>query len=278
MDGYTATKEIRKLSHYKDVPIVAMTADAMTGVKEKCLEVGMMDIVTKPIDADILFGVMVKWIKPLKKSIFLGQHSTMKKKRTEKEIEIPDIPRLNIESALGRMNNKMKLYLSILKKFYFNNQDVIKDLKATLKKNDYKTAQRLIHTFKGVTGSIGADSLHKRTKLVEASILEKNSKQSKIEIGKLEEELMELFDNISSQLDLETITINQTLNIERVKEIIPGFRQLLISKNPEAKAMLKELEGAGLSGESFDEIVIIINKYDFKNAIKILDKIEKTLT
>ena len=89
---------------------------------------------------------------------------------------------------------------------------------------------------------------------------------------------MELFDNISSQLDLETITINQTLNIERVKEIIPGFRQLLISKNPEAKAMLKELEGAGLSGESFDEIVIIINKYDFKNAIKILDKIEKTLT
>ncbi len=64
MDGFTATMEIRNLSQYNDVPIIAMTADAMSGVKEKCLEAGMNDMVTKPIDPDEMFGVMVEWIKP----------------------------------------------------------------------------------------------------------------------------------------------------------------------------------------------------------------------
>lgn len=63
MDGLTATQEIRKLLQYKDVPILAMTADAMSGVKEKCIAAGMNDIVTKPIDPDEMFGVMVEWIK-----------------------------------------------------------------------------------------------------------------------------------------------------------------------------------------------------------------------
>lgn len=285
MDGYTATAKIRKLLQYKDVPIVAMTADAMTGVKEKCLEVGMNDMVTKPIDADSMFGVMVKWIPGAKNQesgdgkheIRIKQPATSNQ-QPDNKIDIPNIPGLNIESALGRMNDKKKLYLSVLKKFYSNNQSVISEIKAALSKEDQETAQRLIHTLKGVSGNIGADSLHERTKLVESSIIEKDSHRFEEEIVNLEEELIELFDNISSQLDFGPKIVRQTLNIEQIREIIPNFRQLLMSKNPDAKAMLKELEAAGLSGELFDEIVININKYDFKNAIIILENIEKTLT
>ena len=286
MDGYAATEEIRKLSEYKDIPIIAMTADAMTGVKEKCIKSGMNDMVTKPIDADKMFGAMVKWIIPLKKSSVSSQQIKMKDNNElsakasidEEEIKIPNITGLNIEAALDRMNNKKKLYLSILKKFYINNQDFIVELKTTLIKNEYKTAQRLIHTFKGITGNIGADSLHKRAKIVETRILGKNSKRSKEEIDKMEEELMELFDNISTQIDLKKETVSQSLDVECVREIIPNFRQLLVSKSPDAKRILKELEDAGLSGESFDKLVISMNKYDFKNAIIILNKIEKSLT
>ncbi|MRS06033.1 response regulator, partial [bacterium] len=64
MDGYTATIEIRKHSMYNDLPIVAMTADAMVGIKEKCISVGMMDFVTKPINPDEVFGALVTWVKP----------------------------------------------------------------------------------------------------------------------------------------------------------------------------------------------------------------------
>ena len=63
MDGVTATKEIRKMGKFKDLPIIAMTAHAMSGDKEKSLEAGMDDHVTKPIDMKMLYASLEKWIK-----------------------------------------------------------------------------------------------------------------------------------------------------------------------------------------------------------------------
>ncbi len=281
MDGYTATQEIRKLKQYDEIPIVAMTADAMTGVKEKCLELGMIDMVTKPIDPDEMFGVMVRWIKKRESGI-RSQESGAKQQETrnkkpETKIIIPDIPGLNIKSALGRMNNKKKLYLSVLEKFYTNNQNFIAEIKATLDNNDYETAQRLIHTLKGVSGNIGADSLHEQTKLVEACIHEKDSVKIEAGLNELDVDLKELFENISNQLDFGIKADIQELNVDRVKEIIPKLKEMLIAKSPKAKAVVKELQEAGLSGELFDDMAIKLNKYDFKNALIILKDIEKTL-
>jgi two-component system sensor histidine kinase/response regulator len=67
MDGYTATREIRKDERFKDLPIIAMTAHAMAGDEEKSLEAGMSDHVAKPIDPDKLFSTLQKWIKPIEK-------------------------------------------------------------------------------------------------------------------------------------------------------------------------------------------------------------------
>jgi len=64
MDGYQATSEIRKDERLKGLPIIAMTAHAMTGDREKCLKAGMNDYVAKPIDSEELFSTLVKWIKP----------------------------------------------------------------------------------------------------------------------------------------------------------------------------------------------------------------------
>jgi CheY-like chemotaxis protein len=69
MDGYTATREIRKDKHFKDLPIIAMTAHAMAGDENKSLEAGMNGHVTKPIDPDQLFSTLQKWIKPSKKRV-----------------------------------------------------------------------------------------------------------------------------------------------------------------------------------------------------------------
>ncbi|MFK5854737.1 MAG: tetratricopeptide repeat protein [Bacteroidota bacterium] len=277
MDGYTATQEIRKIKKYNNIPIVAMTADAMTGVKEKCIELGMNDMVTKPIDPDEMFGVMVKWIKPTAKS----QKPKAKSQKPITNIQEPSIPKisgLNIEIALGRMNNKTKLYLSILEKFYNNNQNFVSEIKTTLDKDDQETAQRLIHTLKGVSGNIGADSLHEIAKIVEVSIHEKDSKKIEDGINKLDVELKELFENISAKLNFDKKTVTKELNIKLVKEIIPNLTQLLEEKKPKAKVLVKELEEAGLSGDLFEEMKTKLNKYDFKNALALLNKIEKTLT
>jgi CheY-like chemotaxis protein len=64
MDGYTATREIRKLAPFKDLPIIAMTANAMAGDKEKVLEAGMWDHISKPLNVQAMFNTMARWIKP----------------------------------------------------------------------------------------------------------------------------------------------------------------------------------------------------------------------
>ena len=64
MDGYDATREIRKNPDFKDLPIIAMTANAMVGDKEKVLEAGMWDHIAKPLNVSAMFTTMAKWIRP----------------------------------------------------------------------------------------------------------------------------------------------------------------------------------------------------------------------
>ncbi|HHE64778.1 MAG TPA: response regulator [Bacteroidetes bacterium] len=64
MDGYKATVLIRQETELNNLPIIAMTADAMSGVKEKVMEIGMVDYVTKPFDLEDLWKVLTRWIKP----------------------------------------------------------------------------------------------------------------------------------------------------------------------------------------------------------------------
>ena len=284
MDGYTATHEIRKLSQYDDIPIIAMTADAMAGIREKCIELGMNDMVTKPINPNEMFGAMVKWIKPgkevrIKKSDPDNyRDGSQKPKSLSHEPSIPEIPGLNIESALARMNNKKKLYLSILEKFYTNNRQLCEELRKLVMEEDFKTAKRVAHTFKGVTGSIGADSLHAMSKLVEGTIIDKNIDQFEKEMLLLEKELKVLLGNISLKLDYGDEAEAKPLNIDIVKELLAQLKQLLEAKNPKAKALIKALEEAGLSGDKFDELKSNLNKYDFKNALRILISFEEPLS
>ena len=62
MDGYQATRHIRKNPRFADLPIIAMTANAMKGDREKCLETGMNDYISKPIDPDQLYGKLKRWV------------------------------------------------------------------------------------------------------------------------------------------------------------------------------------------------------------------------
>jgi CheY-like chemotaxis protein len=64
MDGYTATREIRKNPIFREIPIIAMTANAMAGDKEKVVEAGMNDHIAKPLDVTQMFATISRWVKP----------------------------------------------------------------------------------------------------------------------------------------------------------------------------------------------------------------------
>ena len=77
MDGVTATREIRKDERFKDLPILAMTANVMDADIQKCRDAGMWDHIGKPIDPDELFGKLLKWMKPRKIRGGSGDHGRL---------------------------------------------------------------------------------------------------------------------------------------------------------------------------------------------------------
>jgi len=87
--------------------------------------------------------------------------------------------------------------------------------------------------------------------------------------------LKELFENIASKLDFGTKAENHELNKERVKELIPKLKQLLSDKSPKTKAVIKELEEAGLKGNEFDKMKKKLSTYDFKGALVLLEEIDR---
>jgi CheY-like chemotaxis protein len=62
MDGIDTIREIRKIAAYKHVPIIAVTAKAMKGDREKCMEAGAWDYLSKPVDAELMVGVLRAWL------------------------------------------------------------------------------------------------------------------------------------------------------------------------------------------------------------------------
>jgi two-component system sensor histidine kinase/response regulator len=160
MDGLTATKEIRKLEQFKDLPILAMTANAMDQDKEKCAEAGMNDHVAKPIDPDDLFNALLKWIKP--KALTQAKNNVQPNKEAEVFKEASDldaIAGLDTKLGLKRVMGKMPLYLTMLKKYVETGNAAISELRNALSANDNEVAERVAHTCKGVNGNIGASGL-----------------------------------------------------------------------------------------------------------------------
>jgi len=174
LDGVSATAEIRKMSSFAALPIVAMTANAMEQDRERCLAAGMNDYVAKPIDPDALSRVLLKWIRP-------GSYQPVEKVETKAEGMAPEpaatadtveglperIDGLDATLGLRHANDKRALYVNMLRRFVDSQRTAITEIAAALDRDDWATAERLAHTLKGNAGNIGATLLP-----VEAAALE----------------------------------------------------------------------------------------------------------
>ncbi|MBF0204185.1 MAG: response regulator [Desulfamplus sp.] len=204
MDGWTAVREIRNLEseqkkynpEIEQIPIIAMTADAMSGVREKTLATGMNDYITKPVDPEELFRVLVKWIKPgtgnrplpetyLKKrdaahksGITSGLSGTApqhfkginNREGINNPEEIKNLEGINTDLGLSRVSGNSQLYIKMLAKFYHENKDLTERLKNAIEQKNQDLATRLMHTIKGLAGTIGAHSLQSISSKLEAAL------------------------------------------------------------------------------------------------------------
>ena len=296
MDGYTATKTIRKWERgmrnkgEDQIPIVAMTAHAMTGDREKCLAAGMNDYVSKPIDPEKLLSALARWITPGQRTIpdhLLARN--IDASLEDESLPLSGLPGISVRSGLKKVDGNQKLYRKLLAKFRRNYNSVADDIRNALEKNDQETATRLVHTVKGLAGNLGANDLQRAAVDLEAALRKDPPDSSGEQLDLFSETLdlvlnsiaaLELGQPDATAAELSAEQVLDSIDSERVFIFLSELRQLLEKDDFRAGKSLEILKGAlptGMAGEELTDLEKHIEGYAFEEALETLSRIEQTL-
>ena len=191
MDGMTATKLIRKQEKFKHLPIIAMTANAMIGDKDKVLSVGMNDHIAKPVDVNEMFITMAKWIKPSFNPKNQNQLIADEDRQTESTMKRLIEAGIDVDRGIINCAGKQTLYLRMLTMFSDGRQDTLTQVKQAYEQNDLNVIQHIAHSLKGASGTIGAMALYDASMALELAC-DKEDMDKSIEtlISELRKELL----------------------------------------------------------------------------------------
>jgi len=286
MDGLEATRNIRKKGH-TEIPIIAMTAHAMTGDREKSLDAGMNDHVTKPLDPNKVYETLVQWIPEKEQAEIPESEDEENTEAIDSEsVKLPDeIPGVNIENGLERLNGNVNFYLKLLEKFQnaYKPSD-LETLKIWLRNDEMSEASRWVHTIKGVSGNIGASDLQQKSMELEHSINEEDD-QLKVKLELFSKAFLDLLNELSrldlanqGKADSET---KETIDIETLKNKFENLTDAIKKRKPKpCKQVMQDIlsfELPEIIANEIKELDKFLKRYRFKDAAKVMDSINSKI-
>ncbi len=166
MDGMQATSIIREQSSHREIPIIALTAHSISGDREKCLQAGMDDYVSKPIDQDLLYTTMATYLAHETVEISLTDEG---QPDAEPGASISgNLQGFDIASGLRRVGHNESFYVKLLHDFNRDFHDAAPLLDTLLKAGNYRRAKELIHSIKGVAANLSAADLERNAQELES--------------------------------------------------------------------------------------------------------------
>jgi signal transduction histidine kinase/DNA-binding response OmpR family regulator len=279
MDGISATKAIRSNPRFSALPIVAMTANAMEGDRERCLQAGMNDHVSKPIDPDALYAAVSRWVKPRR-----AQHFEPPAKKIEPAPAeaLPRIEGVDLADGLRRVGGNKRLYRDLLMKFAAKNGDADVQISAALESGDRQMAERIAHTVKGVAGNLGIKRVQSAAEKLEKAIHDSDAGASTI-LRDFTSLLRPQIESIKHALAtsaapaLESASKGSFDSAAVSREVL-RLRSLLLASDGNSEETLRTLQIA-LAGHvekaQLDALACDIGEFDFTGALLKLDDIVK---
>ncbi len=277
LDGLEATRRIRCLPENGDVPIVAMTAHAIEGNRERCIEAGMNDYVTKPVDPDELMKTLSRWIGPERRSCpEIPSHAP-------REVDLPPMTTVDCARGIKNTGGNRELYGQLLVEFYNDYYRAGKEIEKALAGKEYDWVSRRVHTVKGVAGNIGAFSLSTAAKYLERPLLSdapENAAKAFPAFSRVLDEILAELRPLASAGTPRAPGAPAPFSLSRALSLMERLGVLLEEGNYEAQEMIPRLREALGTPETADTVEALIGRMEtleFGRALEILGKLKKIL-
>jgi len=293
-----ATARIRENPRFQDLPILAMTAQALSGDREKSLEAGMNDHITKPIDPDKLYTALVKWIAPKKKQSPISpvqeKIASVRAPETDPAVvatlaEPADMPGVNISEGLARVAGNQTLYDKLLQDFAREFCRVGSELHKLLDEDQLEKMAALVHSIKGVCGNLGANDLNGASIALEKVIKDGDRVLIDNQIHKFEIDLETVLQSINDaapakpaiEEDSELLSRqDKAPDIKAVEPLILELKDMLEESSLDADRVLAKIK-AQLDSSRFDDPILSLerkmNNFDYEQALSDLVKLAGAL-
>jgi len=278
IDGLTLTKFIRNNRHFDHVPIIAMTADATNGVKEKAINAGMDDYIAKPIKPDQFYQTIVKWIKPGKRILPTGYlQNANDEPGTYDNYSLPDLPGFDIESALSRSGGSIKAYKKLIELFIESMQDTDQNIQKAIAEGNIKESIRLSHMLKSASGNIGAVELSEHVKILETHLINQDIETAKKKLKGIREKFESTITNLQPILQIHKKTnMVAEINKDQLEKDIHHLKIYLKDHNTKAETIIDRIIN-NVAGTDLEMLLLPIQKeirhIEYKRALGKLEKL-----
>ena len=269
LDGYSATRQLRRSEKFNNLPIIAMTANAMSGDRERALESGMNDYVSKPVEPDEMRQVVYRWT--------VGGSEAGEPPRVL-EPEKPATIALDLDAALRRASGNMALLIKMMQRFQADAPNFSRNFEEMQVAGDTEGVVRVAHSLKGIAGTIGLLELQNAAGKLESAVRDEGSEEAVREnftntLQALEQALHlidQVINNPSSPIESDKVD-DPTEVLSRLKMV----RMLVADADTDAARHCRELSGVLPRDHAalIKKLLEQTESYDFPKALATVDRL-----
>ena len=290
MDGYTATRKIREDARFKDLPVLAMTANAMAEDKARALESGMNDHIPKPINPQELYRALLHWITGEEQQATPyspGGSGSGADGATfpESGKGAPGLPSelsgIRINEGLVRLNGNVTLYLKLLQDLIAEYADCASHIQQQLDTGSLEDARMLAHKLRGIANNLSAYQVGKSAEAIEEHL--KAQRAVTVEdVRALHSAFATLTDSVSRISDgMETGTSASIRNLQETLKLLRELQQLIANSDPRAldliEQLLAEVETEPELAKDLGAAKELLDAYNFADAALSLSNVEAVI-